>query len=283
MRRSVRSGTLTRCALLGVLLVAGEARAGGWTQAEGAWYVKAWGRLLSGGRGFVGDGANEALGRDFTDQAFNLYGEYGLLPDTTLVVQATPFGRAAVGDASTLYIGPLGLGARQRLYAGAVQLAVEGRYFYQPDVGEEVLARGVAGGDAWVYVPTVETHRFDAEVQLGAGLPAGLWLSAAAGLRAHTRDALDPAVIGLAQLGWSSSFGLVAELHGTLYEPLGDVEPPFNVAGTGQTRYVGLGLGLSYWFHPSWAVSLGADSAPFAVANAAAAPLTLGIEHRGGP
>ena len=101
-----------------LLLVAEVAHAGGWTQAEDGYYAKAWWRSVTGKRVYTaGGGRSQKLPERFGDQALNLYGEYGLRDDLTLVFSATPYGYASFDDASTSYVGPLVGGARWGLGA----------------------------------------------------------------------------------------------------------------------------------------------------------------------
>ncbi len=277
---------------LGALIaLGGTAHAGGFTQPEGAHYAKVWGRVMIGHDGHLanGDGAelyigvrsDDIGGVAYRDLSLNVYAEYGLFDGTTLIVSGVPYGHARVNRAPTSYVGPLGLGARQRLLvAGPLHLAIEGRYAWYPGVGSDVLAFGWSDAGDWTYQPTLEGHRGDAEVQAGLGLPFGLWATASAGGRVTSTAGVDPAILASGQLGWSSPVGVVIDAHLVAYEPLGRVESPANVAGTGQTRYLGYGFGASWWFSPSWAVTIGADSALYADANAAALPVIIGFEHR---
>ncbi|MEZ4464332.1 MAG: hypothetical protein R3F43_07400 [bacterium] len=41
------------------------------------------------------------------------------------------------------------------------------------------------------------------------------------------------------------------DFHLNLHEPMGEVEVT-NVTGAGQTRYLGFGVGVSWWFSPVW-------------------------------
>ena len=273
-------------ALLTLLLPA-TAQAGGWTQAEGAHYVKIWNRFISGSNGFLANGEIDELEGSYTDTSLNLYAEYGLTDDWTLVGYALPVGYAighqpdgASEDDRQLYVGAAWAGVRRALLSdGPIKLAVEGHYGYTPSLGEEAVASGVVAGEPYVYVPAVESHRLDGELQLGYGLSGGMWLSLSGGYRQLFSDAeLDPVVYGFAQYGWSGE-QVVVEGHLILNHPLGDVTGN-NIAGSGQTRYVGLGFGLSYWFTPHVAANVGLDGAPYAASNAATPSVLVGVELR---
>ncbi|MCA9543757.1 MAG: hypothetical protein KC613_05185, partial [Myxococcales bacterium] len=205
--------------LCAAFLAASPALAAGWTQPAGGHYAKAWTRLLMGKAMFTADGDTVDLPDGFTDVAVNLYGEYGLTDRVTLVGFANPFGRAsyAAGD-STSYVGFLGGGVRLGRPVGPLNLAGEVRYGYAPDVGAEAVGAGEAEGVPFVLVPTVNTHRVEGELQVGMGLPFGWW-AASVGARAFSEDAISPAIIGFAQLGWQASAAWVLDLHLNLNQP----------------------------------------------------------------
>lgn len=256
------------------------ALAGGWTQPAGSAYAKLWYRGLFGSNAFGADGETFELPDSFTDHAVNLYAEVGLHDNLTLVVHSNPFGRAAGSDGSTTYVGRTAVGLRGGLAMGDTRLAIEGQYSFAPDIGEESVATGVADtGEAFVYIPTVKTQAISGELQIGHPLSFG-WLVAHAGWRGFTREGLDPVITGFLQLGWNISSSWVLDLHTNLNEPLGDVEIT-NVAGAGQTAYLGVGLGLSWWFSEHFALNTGFEGVAYAKSNAATPTLTLGLEYRG--
>jgi len=277
--------------LLGTF-AASSTHAAGWTQPEGGFYARVTNRILLGEKGYDRHGRSHDTGGRFTDWALTTYGEYGLTDTLTLVGHLTPAGYAGFEDdtpapgrvaASSFYLGPLSVGARYGRPVGPLRLAVEGRYGYAPPIGDTV-GSGVflcetKPCERFDYTPAVEHHRFDAEVQVGAGLPWGLWLSGSAGARAFAGADLDPALTGFAQLGWTGPWGLVVEAHFTLHRTLGDLETN-NIAGTGETRYVGRGFGLSWWMNERIAVTVGQDGGFGIRSNAAAASRTIGVELR---
>ncbi|MEL6182281.1 MAG: hypothetical protein AAFS10_25215 [Myxococcota bacterium] len=264
------------------------AYAGGWTQPEGGFYLKAWSRFIAGEDGFLDNGETSALEGSYSDISLNLYGEYGLAEGWTLVGFTTPLGFASGHhpegvdlDDSSAYIGNSWVGVRRALIGeGRLRLAVEAHYGYAPAVGDEAVASGISDeGRPYVYTPTVEAQRLDGELQVGYSLPSNMWLVAHGGYRHLFSDVdLDPVVYGFGQYGWSGE-SLVLDVHANLVEPLGDVTVT-NVAGTGQTRYLGIGVGASYWLTPHFGANIGAEGAAYAESNAATLSLAVGVELR---
>ncbi len=272
-------------ALLFIGLCAAPALAGGWTQPEGGLYAKLTDRLVSGSGGYLSDGSGEDLGGDYVDTQVQLYAEYGATADLTLVAHLVPYGYAdfeakadGVEGGRTHYVGPLDVGARYGLLTeGALRVAVEARYAWQPPVGDGVLARG--RDPVFEYEPTVAGHRFTGELQAGAGLPWGFWVALSGGWTQLVVNETDPAFTAFGQLG-VSRWGVVLEGHVAAHLPTGDVTRN-DVAGTRQTRYVGRGFSVSYWFVESFAMSFGRDGVFLVESNLRSAPYLFGIEHRG--
>ncbi len=273
---------MTRHSLLlsaGLTLAAAPALAAGWTQPEGAHYAKVWTRLLVGQNLFDADGGTAELPDGFRDVAVNLYGEYGLTDTVTLVGFANPYGHAAYdGGDSTHYAGFFGGGVRLGRAVGPLRLAGEVRYGYAPDVGADVIGTGTAEGVPFFLAPTVETHRIEGELQVGAGLPFG-WLAASLGARGYSASAISPAVTGFAQLGWQISPRWVVDLHTNLHQPVDAVEV-VNVLGAGQTAYLGVGVSGTWWFLDRLGLHAGIEGVAYAQSNASTPTLTLGLESR---
>lgn len=271
--------TLVKRLLFALLLCPQLALAGGWTQAPGQAYAKLWYRGLFGQNAFATDGEIVELDEAFSDHALNLYVEVGLVDWLTLVVHTNPVGSASFAGGSTTYVGRTNAGLRAGTAFGDTRLAIEAQYGFAPSTGAESIGEKVVDGVTYFYAPTVETQAFSGELQVGHPLSFG-WLSASAGVRGFTADGLDPAIIGFGQLGWNMAARMTLDLHLNLNEVLGDVVVN-NVAGAGQTRYLGWGLGYSWWFADALALSLGFEGVAYAQSNAATPSLIVGIESRG--
>jgi hypothetical protein len=256
----------------------GSARAGAWLQDPGASYLKLWTRSLLGSNVFLASGQNVPAGAPYGDHALNFYTEVGLHRRWTLVASGRPVGVAVFRGQTAVYTGELQVGARFGLTQGTWNLALEGHLGGTPPVGGDDLNTPVAA-PAVTYRPTVSTLQGDLEVQLGRGVGNGGWMTGNVGVRGFSRTGLDPTVYGAVQFGWRFGFGLQFALTVNTWQPLGAVRES-NIPGTGQTRYVGLGLDLSWWLSPRWAVTVGAASVLMAQSNAATAPFLVGLEHR---
>lgn len=264
---------------LSATTVPGRAYGWGWSQARGAHYLKVWDRSLLGNRAYFSDGTARYVGA-FGDHALNYYFEYGATDRWTFVTFGRPVGLATFSGNTRVYVGDLNVGLRRGLVQGVWNLAVEAHYGYAPPVGETALGRGVTEGQPFEYTPTIEMHRLEAELQLGRGLWRGGWVSAQAGFRWWVREGVGPAVYGGVQVGHQFGFGLTVSGTVLAHQPLNAVTIT-NIPGTGQTRYVGFAIDLSYWFTPRWSITAGIGGAPFAQSNAAAIPILVGFEHRG--
>jgi hypothetical protein len=267
--------------VVGVVLLASGARdvlAGGWTQPEGGVYLKVWDRTLVGSAALLLDGESADTGETYQDHALNYYLEYGLTDTWTLVSMGRPVGWARFGDESTGYVGDLRLGVRRALLRGGVNLAAEARYGYAPAVGTEAIGRGVAAGTPFVYVPAVQTHSLDGELQLGVGFGRG-WYTAAAGVRWASARGVDPVVSAQTGVGYQFGLGLALDGYLALHQPFGEVAS-VNVAGVGQTRFFGFGLDAAWWLGAHWAVALGLGGVFFAESNAATPAVTVGFAYR---
>lgn len=258
------------------------AQAGGWTQPEGAFYVKAWDRTLLGpvgeNKAYFSDGEIRPTGQEFSDHLFNLYGEYGVTDDWTGIFHGGLLGRAAMGDESATYVGPLSLGVRRALSKGDLRIALEGRYVFAPGVGHEPIASGNEDGHDWHYSPTVSGQGGHGELQLGKGTGFGWW-TASAGGSYLSADGVGASLTAGTQIGWKLSEAVYLPLTLSLVEPLDEVRTT-NVAGAGRTRYLGFSLDVSWWFHERIAVTTGFAGVVYAASNAATPSLNFGIEAR---
>lgn len=270
----------TALALVAAIAVApGEARAWGWTQPRGAHYLRTWVRGLFGSRAYLASGSIESLGTGFTDIALHAYLEYGITDHWTFIASGRPLGWSRLGERSAVYTGDYTAGVRRSLVRGDWNVAAELRYSYVPPLGDESLGGGVINGAPWEYRPTVETHAFHGELQFGRGLGRIGWITAFVGAKYLTRPSLQPVLQAGVQGGARFDFGLMVAVSVLTSVPFqGFAES--NVSGAGNTRYIGWGLDLSYWFTPRWSVSAGVGGAIIADANAGALPILLGFEHR---
>ncbi|MEL7370786.1 MAG: hypothetical protein AAFN74_17835 [Myxococcota bacterium] len=262
----------------------GPAFAGGWTQAKGAYYVKVWDRTLIGREVFVTERTTARLQDSFQDHQINVYAEYGLTEDFTLTLNGTGLGLAIFGDEQRLYSGGGALGLRYGLAKGNLPIAVEVQLGARPSSGSlatgsvEFNRSGAIETELFDAAPSVGTGHGSLELQGGFGLPF-LWMAGSAGLRGFTNGQLKPAFYIKTQIGWISAFGLVLDLHMNWYHATGAIGP-INVYGAAQTRYLGFGLGASYWLTEHIGINAGFDGVFFATANAATPALLLGMEFK---
>lgn len=254
------------------------ALAAGWTQPPERFYLKVWNRTLVGTRAFTAGGETAELPDAYQDHQVNLYGEYGLTERWTLTLSAMPFGFSAYDATRRAYFGGASLGARYQLFRGAWVAALGVDAGGRSSSGDPLFRGPAEGGEAVVIDPVVGSAYGSARLEAGYGLPFG-WLSGHAGARFFTRADLDPALFGGAQLGWKVGAGFVVDLRVSGYFSFGDLRP-INVLGGGQTRYLGFGLGASWWFVDRAAVTVSVGGVFLAAANAATPSLNFGFEFR---
>jgi hypothetical protein len=274
MRRALAQISI---ALLTVAATSSSASAAGWTQPKGQLYLKVWDRTLIGKKAFLTDGSIADLPESFQDHQLNAYFELGLHDELTLVARATPVGVSSYADTLRLYSGGFALGLRHALLTGVVPVAVEARVGGRPH--GPVLGGGELPSGAFSLSPVVGTAHFDFELQAGAGCPLGLWVSGSIGSTLYTSEALSPSLTAFLQLGWTSSFGLVLDVHGNFAHSL-RMDEITQVLGAGNTRYLGFGLALAYWLTPHFALSAGLEGVAYAESNAATPSLLFGFEVR---
>lgn len=286
MSRDVRRALFT-LALLAPLSVASSASATGWTQAEGRCYAKVWARAI------IGSGAYESTGLrddrqdvvDYQDVQASLYAECGLHPQVTALVFGAPFGFANAGR-STAYMGPLGVGVRFDPIGdgGSTRFALQANYSYAPPVGDDILFEEAGAAPRIFYRPALENHYGELTVQLGQGFAVADdingWFAGYAGARLNSGEGMDPAIVASLQVGMTFGGWFTAEVHFPFYEPFGQDVVETNIAGVGQTRYLGFGFGLSFWVIPELSINVGLDGVFYASSNAATPSLFLGLESR---
>lgn len=257
-------------------VVPSVAFAGGWTQAEGASYAKIWGTGVYGAAAYGLDG--ELIETEaFSMTMLSAYGEYGLRPDLTLVAAIQPIGVASFGERRRAYSGRMLAGFRQRLMSNPLQFAVEARLGGAPGFGGD---RDMAPQDeAVVFRPTERSYFVEWDLQVGVPIGSIGWFTAGFGPRWASSPDLDPVIQGTAQVGFGPFSGFVFDAHFGLNHTFGAPEV-VNVTGATDTRYLGFGLGVSWWLTKSFGISLAGDGAFYAVSNAAAPALQLGVEFR---
>ena len=273
--------------LLAVLAPSRSAAAGGWTQPEGGFYGKLTARLLVGGNAYGPDGQGVPV-PTYRDGQLNLYLEVGVHERVTVVGMLTPFGHASVAGAERAsYLGPFVAGARVGLLTeGKLRLAIEGHYGYAPPAlgDQDALWEDTIGVDGapvrLAYRPAIETHRVEAQVQVGRAFSireTAAWVTGSLGARFNTGFA--HAITGYAQVGvqpWRFRF----DLHLSLYEPFfGDIEVA-NVPGVGDTRYLGAGFGVAFALTENVGITIDADGVFYAQSNARTPSVALGFEAR---
>ena len=258
------------------VLLAQVAWAGGWTQPAGDTYIKVWDRSLIGAEGFFADGSRRDLDTVYQDHALNAYAEWGAAEAWTVTLSTNPLGYAAAGGGKTAYVGPSWLGLRRGLTTESPwRTAIELRAGGAPGVGARV-GSGQVEGDPWEYRPTVGTAQLGGELQAGRSLWRRTWASAAVGGWWFSRAEMDPVVTATLQWGVSTTDGWAFALTVPAWLPTGPVQH-VNVAGAGQTRYLGFGGDLSRKIAGRLAVTVGIAGAA-AWSNASTPSLLAGIE-----
>ncbi len=266
--------------MLALILSLGAAHGGAWTPDQGDAYGKVNLRFLAGRAAYADDGEVVETGA-YRDTSLRAYYELGLSDLTTLVYSGTPIGRATYEGASAQYLGPNAVGLRRSLWDHALQVAVEGRVGWSEPFGQPDLA--TQSGSAltppgYAYEPSVGNHFLDLEISLGRGIKNG-WVTGTIGGRTNTADVMSNAVTGVVQAGWVFQGRFELDLHVPWYLPTGPVDQ-VNFAGTGETSYVGVGLGFGWWFRESLGVAVAAEGVAMAQSNAATPSLTLGLQFR---
>lgn len=266
---AARSGFIT----LLLTLIPPGAFAAGWTQAPDSYYAKIWGRGLFGNMAYDLDGELLEVDR-YHVVDLQMYGEYGVARDLTVLLHAVPVGTAAYGEERTVYTGPVFVGARRRFLDKKLQMSLEGRIGGSLGFGDSNLA---GADDPFEFRPTIRTGTTSWSLQFGFPLSFG-WVSWWAGPQVNTRADLSHAFDAGAQLGVQLGQFVIdvhSQLHWTFDRP--DV---LNVTGVGDTRYLGFGLGFSWWPSDRVGAYLGADGATLVSSNAATIPLQIGVETR---
>lgn len=266
-------------AFLLTLILTTEARAG-WVQPSGAYYLKFWDRSVIGGRAFDLRGEKPALPENYQDHALNLYVEYGLTSETTVVFNGAPLGYSSYGDEAAVYSGLNWAGLRFALLRGEAPLALELKYGYSPPFGAGPLASGTVDGASFIYRPALEQHLARGQLSAGWALTSGAWLKGAFAAIFSSNDEVVPALEASLGIGWRSEFGLAINFESLLHLPARDPRV-IDVIGVGNTRYLGVELTVAWWFSEHFGIHAALGGAPaLARSNAAAPALSLGVEIR---
>lgn len=264
-------------AVVSALVAPAVAEAGAWTRPEGTGYLKIWNRTLVGTGVFTSAGDIEDLPTTYQDHQLNLYGEWGLTDDWTVVADATALGVALYDGASQVYTGGAAAGLRYRLSAGPVVAAVQARFGARPGRAAP-LGTGVVAGEPVELRPVVGTFHGGGQASVGYGWTWG-WVTGGLGARFFTSEVLQPALTGSLQLGLQPFELLTLDVHLNWFHATGELEPT-NALGAGQTRYLGWGVGATLWVVPRVGIHVGFDGVAYAAANAATPSLLLGVELR---
>jgi serine/threonine protein kinase len=136
------------------------------------------------------------------------------------------------------------------------------------------VAAGALGDQAYRYQPALERHVGTVELQVGTSWRA-LWAVARVGTTFVHGDGLDPALDAGLRLGFSTGFGLSGDGGVSVHEPFRD-PTLIDVTGIGNTRYLGIDLGIGYALTDQVGLRVELGLAPYAESNAATPSLGVG-------
>ncbi len=243
-----------------------------WTQNPGEYYSKAQFGAILGSKAFTLNGDIVPVEK-FGLYSLNVYSELGVLESTTLNLSAG-IGHASYDDESTIYLNPVILGATQKLYGSDhLVVSVLGRIGVNPGINDSDLS-----SDPLFEFRTATQLSFVGEGLIQAGLSFnGFFSSISGGARFNSAYGAD--ILGNLAFGYSFDFGLVPSLS-LNYNYAVEKPDVVNITGTGATRYLGMGLGLGWWFTDNLGVVAELRMAPFAISNAGAPVLGLGFQFR---
>ena len=258
--------------LIGILFPA-IAHAGPWAQPEGGAYGKVSAGLTTGSGVFQNDGGI-ADSPSFTLLSADVYTELGITDSLTGVFQGSVFGFSSYDEESTAFSGPFILGARYGLIKGEVPFALELKVGADTGVGSD----DIAINEPFRFTP-VRVGGVLAELHASTGWASnGFWVTGNAGGRVYSNGQPLDLIAGL-DLGYSFS-NLELSLYFPFQWSLEKADIP-NVAGSEETRYLGVGIGVGYWFNENIGISASAAGVAFAYANLAAPALSLGVQFKG--
>ncbi|MEZ4337128.1 MAG: hypothetical protein R3B82_10905 [Sandaracinaceae bacterium] len=223
---------------------------------------------------------------DYADVQVGFYGECGVTPRLTVLAFGVPFGYAVAGGRDTAYVGPLGAGLRFDPLGdgGATRLGFELDYAYAPAVGDAILFEEPDATPRVFYRAALENHYGELSMQIGHGFgisdDVSGWVNGAVGVRLNSAVGTSPALTARLQVGFTFWRWFQTEVYFPLYEPFfGDLVET-NIAGVGQTRYLGFGIRLSAWMVDWLSVFASLDGVFWASSNAATPSVRVGLESR---
>ncbi|MCB9555385.1 MAG: hypothetical protein H6707_04725 [Deltaproteobacteria bacterium] len=245
---------------------------------------------MFGKKAYTAEGLHDAQQvNSYQDHLVNIYGECGVSPTLTATVGLAPIGYAKAGSESTSYVGPLSAGLRLGLKReGRLRLAISASYSFAPPVGDRVLdvspIIGANGNSSQaIYQPTVENHAGQLQFELGLAFgnerfPS--FFSASIGPRFNSASTVDHALVGVLQVGTTFWRRLSTIINVSVYEPFFQPVTVSNTSGAGQTRYMGMGMTVSYWLIDALAILANFEGVFYAESNAATPSLSFGLESK---
>ena len=147
-----------------------------WTQSKGSFFTQlSYSVIPKYNSIYVKDGDAFNTARFIKDKTIQLYGEYGITENTTILANL-PLKILNAGDTSDVSdlpitiengslsgIGNIKLGARQKLLSGPVELAAQFDIGF-PTISSDEMTGLVTGFDSWSFVP---------RINIGRGIDAG--------------------------------------------------------------------------------------------------------------
>lgn len=239
-------------------------------------YLKIYNRTIIGRDAFVEGRDTVTLPAGYQDHQLSLYASHELYPRLRLIIDAVPVGVAAYDGETRAYFGGGTFGVAADLWRGPVILGAEIRVGGRPDAPE--LGRPTVDGTEVVVTPVVGTFLGGAAGTLLWPVSWG-WIAARAGVEAYGAPELSPAGFGSAQVGWRTGSPLELSAQVQLWHAT-EVDPPVNVLGSGNTRYLGFNLDATWWFTGGLGVLAGVGGVVYATHNAATPSLRVGVQIR---
>ncbi|CAN0564483.1 unnamed protein product, partial [Laminaria digitata] len=260
-----------------LLLGPPPAQASAWTRPAGTGYLKLYIRSLIGRHAYVDGRTMLDLGSVYQDHQLNAYGEWGVTDDLTVSLEGNALGLTAFNGEVDPYMAGVMAAVRYRLQVEPFVLSLQLHGGGRPALAQPTGVVDVDGRTIEV-LPVVGTLVGGGSVRAGWSVD-DVWLSTATGLRFHSSEALDTAIFAQVQVGWHLSSALTIAGHLHLWHALGDLGP-VNVLGAAQTRYLGFGVGATWWLWSDVGLHAGFDGVVYAYNNAATPSLLLGLEFR---